>query len=110
MRVKRIREVKDYKIRYSNFKNEPKFTVLRAVIRNSYLRPEFRIFGRYLLYKFSLEAKFPNNFQNRCLVTGRVRATIPYFKLSRIEFRRLAKQNRLMGVKKSSWLIYCNII
>jgi small subunit ribosomal protein S8 len=38
-------------------------------------------------------------------MTGRVRAVLPYFKLSRIEFRQLAKQNYFMGVKKSSWLV-----
>lgn len=103
MRANRIREVKDYKTRYIYSSKEDRFMPLRAIIINSYIRAEFRILSRYLLYKFSLKSKFPNNFQNRCLLTGRIRATLPYFKLSRIEFRHLAKQNKLIGVIKSSW-------
>lgn len=104
MRSGRIYEVKDYKIRYSNFINEDKFITYRAIIQNSFIRSEFRIIARYFLYRLSIKAKFPNNFQNRCLLTGRARAILPYFKVSRIEFRRLAKQNKFIGVKKSSWL------
>jgi ribosomal protein S14 len=105
MRATHIREVKDYKVRYRNFPSEDRFVPLRAIIRNQQIRSEFRVLARYLLYKNSLKYKFPNNFRNRCLITGRVRAVLPYFKLSRIEFRQLAKQNYFMGVKKSSWLV-----
>lgn len=103
MRVKRTCEIVDYKRRYNVYKNETAFATLRVISLNSQIPSVFRIFSRYKLFQLSLRYKFPNNFRNRCLVTGRARSTLPYFKVSRIEFRRLAKQNHLIGVHKSSW-------
>ena len=40
---------------------------------------------------------------NRCGVTGRPRAYMRKFGVSRIVFRELANQGMLPGVKKSSW-------
>lgn len=40
---------------------------------------------------------------NRCTLTGRPRATIRKFGLSRISFRELALQGKMPGVIKSSW-------
>ena len=40
---------------------------------------------------------------NRCTLTGRPRATIRKFGLSRISFRELALQGKMSGVIKSSW-------
>lgn len=40
---------------------------------------------------------------NRCGVTGRPRAFMRRFGVSRIVFRELANQGMLPGVKKSSW-------
>lgn len=102
MRVRRIRESFDYKIRYTNSSLELKLLPFRSIISNTSVKSEYRIFCRYLVFKISSKSKFPNNFRNRCLLTGRVRATIPYFKLSRIEFKRLVKQSNLMGVRNSS--------
>jgi ribosomal protein S14 len=104
MRVPYIREIRDYEVLYQNFRAEAQFVPLRSIIQNHQIRSEFRVLARYLLHKMSAKHKFPNNFRNRCLITGRTRAILPYFKLSRIEFRQLAKQNYFIGVKKSSWL------
>lgn len=53
-------------------------------------------------------AKLPRNSspirkRNRCSVTGRPRAYIRRFGVSRITFRELALQGRIPGVTKSSW-------
>ncbi len=45
----------------------------------------------------------PTRLTNRCVVTGRRRAFIRRFKLSRITFRELASNAMLPGVTKSSW-------
>lgn len=45
----------------------------------------------------------PIRSRNRCSVTGRPRAFIRKFGLSRITFRELASQGKLPGVTKSSW-------
>lgn len=42
-------------------------------------------------------------YVNRCGVTGRPRAYMRKFGVSRIVFRELANQGMLPGVKKSSW-------
>jgi small subunit ribosomal protein S14 len=53
-------------------------------------------------------AKLPRNSSsvrlvNRCTLTGRPRATIRKFGLSRITFRELALQGKVPGVIKASW-------
>lgn len=53
-------------------------------------------------------AKLPRNsspvrVRNRCSITGRPRAYVGKFGLSRITFRELATQGRVPGVTKSSW-------
>ena len=52
--------------------------------------------------------KLPRNsakerVRNRCEVTGRPRAFLRTFRLSRIAFRELALQGMIPGVTKSSW-------
>ena len=53
-------------------------------------------------------AKLPKNssairVRNRCALTGRPRGYMGFFKISRIELRRLALKGELPGVKKASW-------
>jgi small subunit ribosomal protein S14 len=45
----------------------------------------------------------PTRMTNRCQTSGRRRAFIRRFKLSRIAFRELATQGLIPGVTKSSW-------
>ncbi len=45
----------------------------------------------------------PIRARNRCSVTGRPRAHLRKFGLSRITFRELATQGKIPGVTKSSW-------
>lgn len=45
----------------------------------------------------------PTRLTNRCLVSGRRRAFMRRFKLSRITFRELASSGMIPGVTKSSW-------
>jgi small subunit ribosomal protein S14 len=45
----------------------------------------------------------PTRVVNRCEVTGRRRAFIRRFKMSRLTFRELASQGLIPGVTKSSW-------
>ena len=47
--------------------------------------------------------KFPTRVYNRCEVTGRRHGYMRYFRMSRIQFRRLAAEGLLPGVSKSSW-------
>lgn len=45
----------------------------------------------------------PVRIKNRCAVTGRSRGYMRAFGLSRIEFRELAREGKIPGVKKASW-------
>ncbi|NDV62656.1 30S ribosomal protein S14 [Puniceicoccales bacterium CK1056] len=45
----------------------------------------------------------PIRLRNRCSVTGRPRAYLRKYGVSRITFRELATQGKIPGVTKSSW-------
>jgi len=45
----------------------------------------------------------PTRLKNRCAMTGRARGYLRDFGISRIEFRRLANNGLVPGVRKSSW-------
>jgi small subunit ribosomal protein S14 len=39
----------------------------------------------------------------RCTLTGRARAVLEEFNISRMKFRQMALANQLVGIRKSSW-------
>ena len=45
----------------------------------------------------------PVRVKNRCSVSGRGRGYLRAFGLSRIQFRELAREGKIPGVKKASW-------
>ena len=45
----------------------------------------------------------PVRVRNRCRISGRSRGYMRQFGINRIEFRRLASQGLIPGVKKASW-------
>ncbi|MBI2409811.1 30S ribosomal protein S14 [Candidatus Kaiserbacteria bacterium] len=45
----------------------------------------------------------PVRLKSRCAISGRSRGYMRAFGLSRIEFRRLAREGKIPGVKKASW-------
>ena len=45
----------------------------------------------------------PIRLHNRCKLTGRPKGYIRLFGLSRIQFREMASQGLIPGVKKASW-------
>ena len=45
----------------------------------------------------------PVRLKNRCAITGRSRGYMRTFGLSRIQFRELALEGKIPGVKKASW-------
>ena len=72
--------------------------------------------GKYAALRAELKAKkdyiglsqlprdaSPTRVVNRCQVTGRRRAFIRRFKISRLTFRELASAGLIPGVTKSSW-------
>ena len=47
--------------------------------------------------------KFSSRAYNRCSITGRRRAYIRKFGISRIQFREMALNGEIPGVTKASW-------
>ena len=45
----------------------------------------------------------PNRLHNRCSITGRPKGYMRQFGLSRIQFREMASNGIIPGVKKASW-------
>ena len=45
----------------------------------------------------------PVRIKNRCSLTGRAKGYLRAFGLSRIQFREMANNGQLPGVRKSSW-------
>lgn len=45
----------------------------------------------------------PTRIKNRCAISGRGRGYMRAFGLSRIQFRELAREGKIPGVKKASW-------
>ncbi len=64
--------------------------------------PDERIEAMKKLAKLPRNAN-PTRLHNRCAVTGRSRGYFRMFGLCRQQFRTLASEGKLPGVRKSSW-------
>jgi small subunit ribosomal protein S14 len=53
--------------------------------------------------KQKLKPKFSTRKYNRCSITGRRRAYMRKFGVSRIQFREMALKGEIPGVTKASW-------
>ncbi len=75
----------------------------KTVAKYAELRKQLKADGDYeALAKLPRDAS-PTRLVNRCRVTGRRRAYIRKFQMSRITFRELASEGKLPGVTKASW-------
>lgn len=54
-------------------------------------------------FKFKAKDKWKTRAFNRCEITGRPRAFMRDFGVSRCVFRELAEKGQIPGVRKSSW-------
>jgi small subunit ribosomal protein S14 len=75
-----------------------------------------RLVARFAVKRAALKAagdsdglqKLPRNsspvrLKSRCAVSGRSRGYLRAFGLSRIQFREMAREGKIPGVKKASW-------
>ncbi len=79
--AKRLRMIEKYAQRRADLKEAGDFEALHLLPRNS----------------------SPTRKKNRCLETGRPRAYMRRFGLSRLSFREHAAKGEIPGVTKSSW-------
>ncbi len=89
----KAREVKRKKLadRYAKRRAE-----LKARVKQGDLEAMF------LLQKLPRNAS-PVRYRNRCKLSGRPRGYMRQFGINRIEFRKMASQGLIPGVKKASW-------
>jgi small subunit ribosomal protein S14 len=74
-----------------------------TVAKYAALRAELKAKGDYIGLSLLPKNASPVRVSKRCLQSGRKRAYIGRFKLSRIAFRELASNGMIPGVTKSSW-------
>ena len=75
----------------------------KTVQKYAKLRAELKKKGDYVGLSMLPRDASPTRLVNRCEITGRRRAFMRRFKMSRITFRELASQGMIPGVTKSSW-------
>ena len=74
-----------------------------TVAKYAAVRAEMKAKGDYIGLSQLPRNASPVRLSKRCLATGRKRAYMGRFKLSRIAFRELASNGYIPGVTKSSW-------
>lgn len=79
-----------------------KRTELKAVLANPQSTDEEFFAAQKRLQKLPRNSS-PIRIRNRCSMSGRPRAFISQFGVSRIQFRELALAGKIPGVTKSSW-------
>jgi small subunit ribosomal protein S14 len=75
----------------------------KTVEKYAKLRAELKEKGDYVGLSLLPRDASPTRLINRCRVSGRRRAFIRLFQMSRMTFRELASQGMIPGVTKSSW-------
>ncbi|VXC17358.1 alternative ribosomal protein S14 [Bacillus sp. 349Y] len=73
------------------------------VERYAELRRELKEKGEFAALAKLPRDSSPTRLKSRCEVTGRPRAYMRKFNMSRIAFREYAHKGQIPGVKKSSW-------
>ena len=75
----------------------------KTVTKYAKLREELKAKGDYVGLSMLPRDASPTRLVNRCRISGRRRAFMRRFEMSRITFREMASMGMLPGVTKSSW-------
>lgn len=75
----------------------------KMVVKYAEKRKALKEAGDYTALALLPRDSSPVRLKNRCLLTGRPRAYLRKFGVSRIKFRELALAGRIPGVTKASW-------
>jgi small subunit ribosomal protein S14 len=76
---------------------------MKMVAKYAALRKELKEKGDYDALQKLPRNSSPTRLHNRCNVTGRPRAYMRKFGISRIAFREMALEGKIPGVTKASW-------
>ena len=94
---------KDLSIRKRFLKEESLHLIRRSLLKNQKLSLSLRT---TLMSKWSRSKQlnsYKSRIKNYCVLTGRSRSYIRFFRLSRVKMRELASRGTLFGVSKASW-------
>ena len=75
----------------------------KLVAKYAKKRAELKAAGDYEALQALPKNACPVRMHNRCKITGRPKGYIRQFGLSRIQFREMASNGLIPGVKKASW-------
>jgi small subunit ribosomal protein S14 len=75
----------------------------KLVAKYAAKRAALKAAGDYEALQKLPKSSSPVRIKNRCNISGRSRGYLRAFGLSRIEFRELAREGKIPGVKKASW-------
>ena len=75
----------------------------KIVERYAERRKKLKEEGRWLELQKLPRDSSPVRLRNRCQITGRPRAYIRRFGISRLKFRDMALDGKIPGVRKASW-------
>lgn len=75
----------------------------RMVAKYAEKRTQYLAEGNYDALQSIPKNASPVRLHNRCGITGRPKGFMRQFGLSRIQFREMASQGLIPGVKKASW-------
>jgi small subunit ribosomal protein S14 len=75
----------------------------RLVAKYAAVRKDLKEKGDYEALQKLPRNSSPTRLHNRCNVSGRPRAYMRKFGISRIAFRELALEGKIPGVRKASW-------
>lgn len=76
---------------------------IKLVAKYAKKRAELKAKGDWVGLQALPKNSSPVRRKNRCAITGRPKAYMRDFGLSRIKFRELALEGKIPGVRKSSW-------
>ena len=100
--AKKAKIVREYKIIEKVNKYAPLRAELKALIKNPNISVEDKKDAVAKLDKLPRSSS-PIRIRTRCFKTGRTRAVIKRFNLSRIVFREMALKGEIPGITKASW-------
>ena len=100
--AKKAKIVREYKIIEKVNKYAPLRAELKALIKNPNTSVEDKKDAVARLDKLPRSSS-PIRIRTRCFKTGRPRAVIKRFNLSRIVFREMALRGEIPGITKASW-------
>lgn len=92
----------DYKRRQSFALYEPKRKVLQSIATNQNLDVSIRWWAQLEKSKLPRQSSL-SRVHNHCINTKRSRSVIRFYKMSRLELRRLISKGSFSGLRKACW-------